>query len=169
MQETPRTVGQTRTGTVAYWCGIDLQTVAKWRKALNVLRANEGTSRLCQDYIAEYGDDMRALGVLKAGDPERCRKIAAAMSGKPKPPYVLEAMHEARLGSHHTEETRQRMRETHRRRGTLVPGTIPRRNEEDEMVRTLPPEEVARRTGRSLWAVYKRRFRLRVPDGRRRG
>jgi hypothetical protein len=40
---------------------------------------------------------------------------------------------------------------------------------QDEMVRTLPVEEVAKRTGRSLQAVYKRRFRLEMPDGRRRG
>jgi hypothetical protein len=153
---------------VASWWGIDPQTVTKWRKALSVQRANEGTSRLFEDYIAEYGDDMRALGVLKARDPERCRKISETMRGNPKPPHVLEAMHEARRGSHHTEEARQRMSATHRQRGTLVPGTIPWTAGEDELVRTLPAEEAARRTGRSLQAVYKRRYRLGVPDGRTR-
>jgi hypothetical protein len=127
---------------VAYWWGVDPQTVTKWRKVLSVQRTNEGTSRLFQDSIAEYGDDMCALGVLKARDPERRRKIAEPMRGKPKPPLVLEAMHEARRGSHHTKKTRRRMSETHRQRGTLVPGTTPWTAEEDELVRTLPVEEV---------------------------
>jgi hypothetical protein len=59
------------------------------------------------------------------------------------------------------------MSETHRLRGTLVPGTIPWTAAEDELVWTLPAEEVAQRTGRSLAAVYKRRFRLGVTDGRK--
>jgi hypothetical protein len=40
---------------------------------------------------------------------------------------------------------------------------------EDELVRTLPPAKVARRTGRTLTSVYDRRSLLGVPDGRRRG
>ncbi len=35
---------------------------------------------------------------------------------------------------------------------------------EDDLVRTLPPAEVARRTGRSLLAVYVRRDELGLPD-----
>jgi hypothetical protein len=111
---------------------------------------------------------MRALGVLKARDPERRRKIAEAKRGKPRPRHVIEAMRRARLGSHLTEETRSRMSEAHKRRGTLVPGTILWTPEEDELVKTLPVEEAAKRTGRSLSAVYARRWRLGVPDGRRR-
>src|SRR5262249_40321071 len=112
---------------------------------------------------------MRALGVLKARDPERCRKIGEALRGKPRPPHVLEAMHAAGRGSHHTEETRRRRSEAHRARGTLVPSTIPWTVEEDEMVRTLPTKEAVRRTRRTLSAVKARRRRLGVPDGRRRG
>jgi hypothetical protein len=128
---------------VAYWWGADPQTVSKWRRALSVRRANEETSRLCRDYIAECGDDMRALGVKKACDPERCRKIAETMRGKPRPPHVLEAMHEPRRGSQHKQETRQRRSATHRQRGTLVPSTITWTPEEDELLRTLPTEEAA--------------------------
>jgi hypothetical protein len=36
---------------------------------------------------------------------------------------------------------------------------------EDELLRTLPPEEVARRTGRSLLAVYVRCHELGLPYG----
>lgn len=83
-------------------------------------------------------------------------------------PHVLEPMHNARRGSPHTEETRRRMSETHRRRGTLIPGTVPWTAAEDELVKTLPAEEAAQRTGQSLKAVYARRSRLQLPDGRRR-
>jgi hypothetical protein len=41
--------------------------------------------------------------------------------------------------------------------------------QEDGLVRTLPPAKVARRTGRTLTAVYVPRSLLGVPDGRRRG
>jgi hypothetical protein len=37
--------------------------------------------------------------------------------------------------------------------------------EEDELVRTLPPTEVALRTGRTLLAVYVRCNELGLPDG----
>jgi thiamine pyrophosphate-dependent acetolactate synthase large subunit-like protein len=50
--------------------------------------------------------------------------------------------------------------------------TKPRRPwtpEEDELVRSLPAQEAAARTGRALNAVYERRIDLKVPDGRRRG
>jgi hypothetical protein len=40
--------------------------------------------------------------------------------------------------------------------------------QENKLVRMLPAEEVAQRTGRSLTGVYARRSRLPMPDGRRR-
>ncbi len=153
---------------ICHWFGVRPTTVWKWRKALGVGFVTEGTSRLFRDYISQNGDAMRALGVLKARDPERRRKIAEARRGKPRPARVGEAVRSAHLGVPQTEETRRRMSETHRRRGTLVPGTIPWTAEEDEQVRTLPVEEAARRTGRSFQAVYARRSRLQLPDGRRR-
>jgi hypothetical protein len=112
---------------------------------------------------------MRQEAVKKARDPERRSKISESMQGQPRPQHVLDAAHAARRGSHHTEEARRRMSEAQRRRGALIPGTVPWTTEEDELVRTLPAEEVVRRTRRSLIAVYTRRNRLRVPDGRRRG
>jgi hypothetical protein len=154
---------------IAHWWGVDNQTVTKWRRALSVDAITEGTSRLHSDVIEEIGDAMRQESVKKARDPERRRKISESMRGKPRPQHVLDAMHEARRGSHHTEEAKRKIGEASRRRGACVPGTIPWTAEEDELVRTLPAEEVVRRTGRSLIAVYTRRIRLRVPDGRRSG
>jgi hypothetical protein len=153
---------------VAHWWGVDPQTLSKWRKELSVQRATEGTSRLHRENIEQTGEAMRALSVLKAGDPESCHKIAESRGGKPRPLHVLEAMHAARRGSHHTEEARRKMSATHRQRGTLVPGTIPWTAEEDELVRMLSTQEAVRRTGRTLSAVKARRRRLGVPDGRRR-
>ena len=49
------------------------------------------------------------------------------------------------------------MSETHRRRGTLVPGTQVWTPEEDQLVRSLPAAEAARRTGRAIGAVWARR------------
>jgi hypothetical protein len=60
------------------------------------------------------------------------------------------------------------MSEAHKRRGTLVPGTRLWTPEEDELVRTLPRNEAAWRTGRTLQAVTDRRRRLGLPDGRHR-
>ena len=60
------------------------------------------------------------------------------------------------------------MGETHRRRGTLVPGTVVWTEREDALLRSLPAAEAARRTGRTLVAVWQRRRVLGVPDGRRR-
>ncbi|MHB1424414.1 MAG: hypothetical protein ACYC3I_14680 [Gemmataceae bacterium] len=42
-----------------------------------------------------------------ACSPERRRKIAEARRGNPRPPYALEAMHDARRGSRYTEEARR--------------------------------------------------------------
>jgi hypothetical protein len=76
-------------------------------------------------------------------------------------------MLKASLGRRQSAESRRKMSEAHRRRGTLVPGTIPWTAEEDHLVQTLPAEEAAKKTGRSLSGVYARRRRLGVPDGRR--
>jgi hypothetical protein len=81
----------------------------------------------------------------------------------------MDALHKRRLAKGQTEETRRKISEANRRIGRLVPGPIVWTPEEDKLVQTLPAEEVVRRTGRSLIAVYARRSRLRVPDGRRWG
>jgi hypothetical protein len=155
---------------ICHWWGITPQTVSKWQKALGVERATNGTSRLHSEYNKEpWAVEAWAKTHAKARDPKRRRKISAARRGKPRPPHVLEAMHRARRGMHHSEETRRKMSRTHRRRGTLVPGTILWTPEENELVKTLSVEEAAKRTERTLSGVYKRRRLLAMPDGRRRG
>ena len=156
-----RAVRREANQAVAHWFGVDPQTVSKWRRMLSVPRATPGTSRLHR-LTANTPAVIEGLrkATAKAGDPERCRKIADAKRGKPRPPHVAEAVRAAHTGTRHTEESRRRMSEAHRRRGTLPPGTVVWTPEEDERVRKLPAEEAARRTGRSLSAVYARLRRL---------
>jgi hypothetical protein len=164
-----RAVRRESNQAVAYWWGVDPQTVSTWRRLLGVERATPGTSRLHSDYAGEpWADAMRRESVTKARDPERRAKTAAARRGHPRPPHVIEAMAEARRGSHHSDEARRKISRTLRKRGVLVPGTILWTAGEDELVRTLPTQEAVRRTGRTLSAVKARRHPLGVPDGRRR-
>ena len=60
-----RAVRQESNQAVAYWWGVDPQTVSKWRRLLGVDRATPGTSRLHRETIEQTGEAMRALGVLK--------------------------------------------------------------------------------------------------------
>jgi hypothetical protein len=154
---------------VAHWWGIHPQTVTKWRRLLGVERATEGTFRLQSEYTKEpWAVEAFAKAHSKVRDPERCRKISESMRGKPKPLHVMDALHEGRRGKKQSEETRRKISEANRRNGRLVPGTVLWTSEDDDLVRSLPAEEVVRRTGRSLIAVYARRSELKVPDGRRR-
>jgi hypothetical protein len=155
---------------VAHHWGVDKQTVRKWRKALGVGRVTEGTSRRLSDHARE---PAVVAGLKKAqaksGDPARRAKLSAAMRGKKKDRRVVAALAAQRRGTRHREESRRKMSEAHRRRGTLVPGTVVWTEQEDELVRSLPAAEAARRTGRTLGAVWARRRVLGLPDGRRQG
>jgi hypothetical protein len=159
---------------VAYWWGVTPQTVTKWRKALDVPRANEGTHRLHHDVALEPGvaagrEKAHAKSREPGADTTRRQKIAAARQGKPRRDGMMEALAEANRGRALDEETRRKMSEAHRRRGTWPPAAGRSWTaEEDELVRNLPAKEVAERTGRTLAAVYERRIDLRMPDGRRR-
>jgi hypothetical protein len=56
--------------------------------------------------------------------------------------HAAEAMRGGRVCKRYDEETRQRMSEAHRTRGTLVPGTRPWSAAEDEAIWTLPPKAI---------------------------
>jgi hypothetical protein len=104
---------------VAHWWGVTPLTVWTWRKALGVGAATPGTSRLRRaQALGPAGTAALAKAQAKAQDPGRRAKIAAARRGNPRPRHVIEAMRAATLGRKHTEQTRRRMSEAHRRRGT---------------------------------------------------
>jgi NUMOD3 motif len=154
---------------VAHWWGVSLDVAWKMRKALAVPEFNEGTRRLKGEVAREPASiEARAEGCRRVGpDPERRARIAAAKRGKPRPAHVVEAIIAAHKGTRHTDEARAKMSAAQRRRGARPPKAgrswTP---EEDELLRTLRPVEVAARTGRTLTAVYGRRIVLGMPDGR---
>ncbi len=72
----------------------------------------------------------------------------------PRPRHVIEAMRQARIGTQHSDEARRRMSEAQRARGTRPPKAgRPWEPEEVALLGTMPDDEVAQRTGRSLAAV----------------
>jgi len=122
------------------------------------------------DYWEEpWTDAACARTHAKASDPVQPAKIAAAKRGKPRPPHVGKAVAEAHRGTHPSAEARRKMSEAHRLRGTRPPRAgRPWTAEEDELLRTRRPKDVARVTGRTLTAVNSRRVALRLEDGRTR-
>jgi hypothetical protein len=155
---------------VAHWWGVSDLTVWTWRKALGVGATTEGTSRLRREYFSQpWAEEARERGWAKARDPEHREKIAAAKRGKPRPPHVIDAVRRAHTGKRHSPEARRKMSEAQRRRGTWPPAAGKAWEPwEDELVRTLPRKEVARRTGRTVGAITGRRQTLGLPNGRRR-
>jgi hypothetical protein len=153
---------------VQYWWSVGGQTVWRWRKALGVEARTEGTRAIMRDYANEPRmEAIRARAWAKARDQERRAKISVAMRGKSPPAHLLKALHEGNRGRRHSKETRRKMSETHRRRGTRPPHGRVWRPEEDELLRTLSRSEVASLTGRTLVSITKRRRTLQLPDGRR--
>jgi hypothetical protein len=156
---------------VAHWWGVSGQTVTKWRKALGVQPTTKGTSRLRASHAKELGQIVIAQEKSRdpARDAPRREKIAKAKVGKPRPRHVHQALRMANLGRRPTKDARAKMSAAQRRRGARPPWIGPAWTpEEDELVRTLPAREAAKRTGRTLSAVYSRRSELRLPDARRR-
>jgi len=97
----------------------------------------------------------------KAKDPARCAKIAAARRGKPRPPEVIEAMRQANLGRKLPAEQRAKMSAAHKRRRTMPPAAGKAFSARElRLIRSLPPADAAKRTGRTLTAVYSQRSRL---------
>jgi len=135
-----------------------------------VPRENEGATWLRQGYgQEEWFAEARRKAHARARDPQRRAKIAASRRGRPRPPGVLQAMQSGRLGKPLSEEHRHKLSETHRRRGTRPPKAgRPRSAAEGRLVRTLPPAEAARRTGRTVGAVYGRRHALGLSGARKR-
>jgi hypothetical protein len=147
---------------VAFWWGIDKQTVSKYRKALGVPLTTEGTRRLHRDIAGEvFTEEVRARAVAAANTPEANAKKSAAKLGKPRPAHVMEALARANRGRQLPEQTRRKMSQAHKRRGTRPPWlNDPWPAEHDALLGTLPDAEVAERTGRTLQAVGDRRRAL---------
>ncbi len=156
---------------VAHWFGVSPQTVTKLRKALDVPQVNAGTARLYREYQPEkIPPEVLQLAHERANAPEANAKKAEAKRGKPLPAIVLEKARRANLGRPLSDEHRRKMSEAHRRRGTVPPAMSGRlwTPEEEALLGTMPDEEVARRTDRSLGAVRSHRALLNIDGFHRR-
>ncbi len=160
-EELARAVQHESTLAVAYWWGIHRTTAQKWRKTLGVTRKNnEGTHRLVLGAIeasmeARFDESVRTepwlpeevalLGTMPDAEVARITLRSAAAVGKKRLAMGRAPLHAGPDGVVH-----------------LKYWTA----EEDELVRTLPPEIVAKRTGRSIKSVYTRRTTLGVTVGK---
>lgn len=153
---------------IRHWWGVGAWSVWKWRNALEVPRLNDGNLRLQQAHAREpWFREMQKKAWAKAKDPIRREKIAASRRGKPRPPHVIAALRKSHFGRRASAETRQRMSEAHKRRGTRPPKAgKPWRSDEDELLLRYDPAEVARQSGRTIRAVYMRSYLLGIRAGR---
>jgi hypothetical protein len=149
---------------VAHWWGVSTKLVRKWRRALGVPTRNEGDHLLMREYAKT--DTFKAiyrLGIAKSNNPKRRAKIAAALRGRNRPASVVEALRIANLGKRASKAARRHMSEAQMRR-TNRKTAKSWRAWEDDLLRTVTPNEVAKRTGRTLAAVWGRRNKLQLPD-----
>jgi hypothetical protein len=161
-----RAVRQEANQDVARLFGVTGQTVTKWRKALGVPANNRGTLRRRVAAGKRNDKALRAMHA-KARDPVRRAKIAAARRGKARPRKVIEALRRANLGRKLSAEQRAKISAAHKRRGTRPPKAGRSwKAGEDRLLAKLPPTDAARRTGRTLTAVYMRRAALGINNGR---
>jgi hypothetical protein len=135
---------------VCYCWAITPQTVSKWRKTLGVGPLTPATRRRLRDNYFHDGHDavMQERSRERMRDPEVLARWGAARRGKPLPRHVTEAAAAARRGTHHSAEARRRMSEALRQRWRRPPFCEQLwKEEEDELIRTLPPVEAAQHTG----------------------
>ena len=145
-----RAVRREAAAAVMHWWGARPWIVNRRRRSLGVARWNEGDLRL---KAAKGKRNLVGIAAMDAtaGDPARRAKIAAARRGKARPPAVVEGMRRRMLGKRLSAATRAKMSEAHRARGTRPPAAgKPFTARELRLIRTLPPAEAAKRTGRTL-------------------
>ena len=170
-EELARAVRTESAAAVCYWWGVTPGVVWRWRKALGVTRwGTEGSQRLRQELSERGADATRG----RRPSPETLRKRVQTrrQQGYLPPDRWAEdgwkPEEVALLGTLPDEEVARRLgcsisavSQKRRRQGILNrPRPTGWTAAEDEAVRTLTPAEAAAATGRTLPAVYARRFVL---------
>jgi hypothetical protein len=151
---------------ICHWWGVTPQTVTVWRKALDVPEHNEGTRRLFREWFPESIPPQKlAQARRNANSSSANAKKSAAKRGKMPPAHVMEALWRANRGRPLSAEHRRKLSAVHKARGTRPPTSMPDwLAREDALLGTMPDEQVAKRTGRTLIAVRCRRWLLDI-DG----
>lgn len=169
-----RAVRQESVLAVSYWWGITDRTVTVWRRALGVPGLNEGSHRLRVKHGKSPTWRRRILrkAWAKANDPERIAKLAATLKGRQLPGNATQAALAARRASL-DEASIRRLKRLYAKKSHIAPQIGPRWKRiwsarEDHWVKTLPPSDAIRKTGRSAEAVYCRRRTLGIVDEARR-
>jgi hypothetical protein len=147
---------------VRHWWGLSSHCHNRARRGLNVPTINEGTHRLLSRYAqTETFREAQRRGWAKNADPSRCAKIAAAHRGRKRPDEVRQAISEALTGRKRSLEHCRNLSLAHKERGTWPPKAgRPWTARENAWLRALPVAEVARKTGRTVRAVYNQRQTL---------
>lgn len=147
---------------VRFWWGVSGSTIMHWRRSLGI-RITEGDRAIRREYMTpQHNRKMTRAATAVAGLPERRQKIAAARRGYSMPRSVREKLRRANIGKRIPAAVCQKMSESHKRRGTHPPAAgIPWTDFEMSLVAEYSPAEVAKRTGRTMKAVYAARRRLR--------
>ena len=163
-----RAVKQEAPAAISYWWRVDSVTIWKWRKVLKVPVINPGT-RLNRRAVmlGRKGPKIRAAAALTIDDPERNEKIRAKATGRKHTEKAKAKMRARKLGVKLSEATRRKISEAVKSQGRRPPLPFPEwPAADDDLCRTLPPAVVAARTGRTIKAVYSRRWVLGMHDGR---
>jgi hypothetical protein len=164
-----------------YWFGVSTHTVWCWRRAFGVGRWGTEGSKLLHQEVSERGADA-IRGTHQPEETVRRRMQTRRARGCPPPNRWAEEGWKpdevALLGTMPDDELARRLgcsisAVSQKRRREGIPNAKKPPHvwtaAEDEAVRTLAPVEAATRTGRTLTAVYTRRFVLSKQDRPRRG
>ena len=154
---------------IYHWWGVSRNRAYGWRRVLGAKQVNEGAYRL----KARYGKSPANLRQLRratvlGNTPEARAKVAAALTGRKRPEEASRKIISAQTGRPKSAETRRKISQTFKRLGIVPPKSIGHlwSSREDRLLRTLPPAEAARKTGRTPKAVYHRRQKLKLTKPR---
>jgi hypothetical protein len=172
-EELARAVRTESAAAVCYWWGVTAGAVWRWRKALGVNQWGTQGSRLLHQAASEQGADA-IRGKCQSEETVRRRMRTRRERGCPPPTgrwaedgWKPEEV--ALLGTMPDNEVAEQLGRTKnavrlKRSRLEIPNPTDQRRTwtaaEDKAVRTLTPGEAAAATGRTLAAVYARRFVL---------
>jgi hypothetical protein len=156
-----RAVEREAASAIQFWWGVSGSVTWHWRRALG-FKITDGDRAVRREYMTpKHNRTMTRAAAAVARSPARRKEIAAAKRGVKRPRAVIEKIRRANLGKSITKEVRQKMSESHKRRGTRPPAAgIPWSEYETSLLTEFSPANVARRTGRTMRAVYAARKRL---------